>query len=145
VELLKRGEVKKTYKTDEVGSVALEILERERNFLGLYGERIATKMLHGDATSITMEYVGPQATFIPEAELQSILQWLRLHQVIHRDIRPENIVWDGKKVYLIDFAWAVRNGEQTNYSHDVGGTYKAPWGFDDEYSLRKIQHDLWHV
>ena len=152
VELLKRGEVKKTYKVGE-GLVGGEILEREVKFLRKFNLPVTSvlwgdmkeyfpKLLESDSTSFTMSYVGPRAKFIPEKDVQKILSFLREHSYEHRDIRPENLLWNGHNVVLCDFAWMIWAKETTNYSHDVGGAYKSPYGFDDEYSLRKVQKEL---
>jgi len=140
IELLKRGEVKKTYNVNE-GSVGREILQREIDFLNELNGIVPT-ILSTDENSITMTYEGPRTKFIPERDAQIILDWLRIKFLIHRDIRPENILWNGKNIVLIDLAWMIRVGEDTNYSHDIGGKYKSPYGFNDEYSLRKVQKEL---
>lgn len=137
----KIGVVQKTYQVGE-GSVGRELIGRELAFIEMMKSVYAPTVLGRTEDSILMTYEGPRAAHIPEHDLKAIASLLRSNGIIHRDIRPDNLLWDGRNVVLIDYSYAIQVGEQTNYSHDLGGGFKSPYGFDDEYSLRKIQHAL---
>lgn len=147
VERYDRRSVKKTYRSDlskpEFVARARELKFREESFLQKFCTSTYFPMLCSSTDdSIYMEYVGGPAAWVPESDCLAILDALRSRKVIHRDIRPENLLWNGKNCVLIDFTYAVNQGDVTNYHYDLGGQYKCPYGFNDEYSLRKIQHDL---
>lgn len=74
-----------------------------------------------------------------------ILDYLCVHKIIHRDIRPENLLWTwDKRLLLIDFGWAyfldkdnqkvdasVLNMLNIDYRNNAGE-------FDDAFSMYKI-------
>lgn len=140
VELVSRGIVRKVF---ESNAYAKELLSRELKFLSkLRGVSNFPHILTWDSNSITMKWAGIRAKWIPELEVQSILGWLQANKITHRDIRPDNLLFNGDNIVLVDFSFAVEKGEVTNYHYDLGGKYKCPNGFNDEYSLRKIQGDM---
>lgn len=96
-----------------------------------------SKFISESDHSITMEWIGPRASFVSTEDFQNILAELRITRLSHRDIRPENILFNGKNAVLIDFSMAINDGEVANTSYDLGGQFKCPHGFNDEYSLRK--------
>jgi serine/threonine protein kinase len=68
------------------------------------------------------------------------LQYLRTKGVLHNDIKPANILFNGKKAVLIDFGLAMFDRFGTLSS---GGT---PWYIPPEYlrtKERKAPADIW--
>lgn len=140
VELMGRGKIKKVYKNN---GFARELHKRERDLLTVLGQYSNfPKILSFDDNSITMSYEGMRAKWIPEDDAKDILHALKRLSIVHRDIRPDNLLWNGENVVLIDFSFATQGDEITNYHYDLGGPYKCPYGFNDEYSLRKIQGEI---
>jgi serine/threonine protein kinase len=52
--------------------------------------------------------------------LSEAVNFLHINGVLHRDIKPDNIVWDGERARLIDFDNIARDGERRNY---FGGSF----------------------
>lgn len=77
-----------------------------------------------------------------KAAMEEWLQALGEHGIHHRDIRPENIVVAGPCVlYLIDFGWAVFEGEEQPAPKTLGGAYRSPDGPDDAWACQKLCAD----
>lgn len=141
VERIDRKTIRKTY--DVNSDRALEICGREQSFLTtLQGKPNFPKIQKKTSHSIDMDYAGIPALWIPDMDRFEIELSLSGWKITHRDIQPSNLLWDGQHVILIDFAYAVLPGDVTNYHYDLGGKYKCPHGFNDEYSLRKVQQEL---
>mgnify|MGYP001604824344 CR=1 FL=1 len=131
-----RGCVVKTFQAHQY---ATELKQRSAMFLRrLDPSPYFPRFIEEGENSITMSWEGPRATFIPETDMQGILRRLRdSGGITHRDIRPDNLLYNGANTVLVDFAMATFPGEVTNTSHDLGGEYRWPHGFNDEYSLLK--------
>lgn len=140
VQFPKRGIAVKVFKDNDFSR---ELKARESMFLKkLSGYRHFPKVISEDDRSITMNYSGPRAQWLPEDDIRYIYKALDTEGITHRDIRPENLLWNGVHAVLVDFSFAVMEKEVTNYHYDLGGSYKCPYGFNDEYSLRKIQAEM---
>jgi serine/threonine protein kinase len=63
--------------------------------------------------------------------------------VIHRDIRPDNLLVKDGVIRLIDFGWARLFQEPDGETPTpLGLNYKPSWGFDDVYSMKKIAREI---
>lgn len=79
-----------------------------------------------------------------------IVKKLHKHRVIHCDIKPENIIYDGTKISLIDFGSGTFQGEESIYIQGSNG-FSAPEIYikgmkrdieDDTYSIAAVYHWL---
>lgn len=71
-------------------------------------------------------------------ELDRIVEILRSEGIVHRDIRPHNLIFSGERLYLIDFQFAMLDGleidARTPTEHyilrnsrvNLGGEWRAP-------------------
>lgn len=145
-----RGVIEKTYHVPndanhQVGYVK-ELCTRELAFLELLKNTgIVPDLREVRDLSFTMAHCGILVPWISDAQASKILDVLSIYNVQHRDIRPDNLVWDGQDVRLVDFAYAIHRGELTNVTYDLGGKYRCPVGVNDEYSLRKVQRELFNA
>lgn len=139
VERTGRSTIVKAYKEN---SRALELKERELLFLKSFNSMFFPRIIDSGVNWFSMHYEGIPALWIPQKSLDGILFGLKANGVTHRDIKPENILWNGENCVLIDFSYAVHPKDITNHHYNLGGKYKSPYGFDDEFSLRKVQFEL---
>jgi serine/threonine protein kinase len=139
----------------------LDLAEREAYFLSRldsdYFPRVLEVRLEGPWSVIALEKVNgvPLPEAIDQIDTSTrflafaqhclrLLNKLKQNGVIHRDIRPDNIlVRDGKPV-LIDFGWAIADTmpyctPQGVNPHWLGGPERPPDGsFCDVYSMGKV-------
>ena len=141
---IKDGVVTKDYRISRCKpDFTKEVRDRETMFLKrLQGWQHVPMLIEEDEWSFKMSYEGMRVKWIPDNQFNDILHMLRSNNITHRDIKPDNLLWNGDNVVLIDWSWAIFDGETTNYSHDLGGNYKCPLGFNDEYSLRRVQREI---
>lgn len=71
-------------------------------------------------------------------QLKDIECFLVRENIIHRDIRPENIMVDKGFIYLIDFGWSVFKDGLLFGPDSIGDKFKHPEKWDDAYSMRKV-------
>ncbi len=75
-------------------------------------------------------------------QLTSALQYL--HQwYIHRDIKPDNILWNGKDIKLIDFSTSIEKGHN-NYCNMTALWYSAPEALFGS-SNYGVEIDIWSL
>lgn len=135
----------------------LDLAEREAYFLSRldsdYFPRVREVRSEGAYSVIALEKVRgvllPEATddlistpakFLTFAQhCLRLLGELKRKGIIHRDIRPDNLlVRDGKPV-LIDFGWAVSEAQPYFTPQWLGGSERPPDGsFCDVYSMGKV-------
>lgn len=73
------------------------------------------------------------------AQLIAICDHLQDAKVVHRDVRPENLMIKDNIIKLIDFGWARMASEPDGKFPDLlGYPYKCPSGFNDRYSMKRV-------
>lgn len=132
-----RGLVKKAFLSSFLKNRELEFLK----ILDGYG--YFPTVISDDYCSITMEDSGVRARWISEKDMKSILGFMEQYGIKHKDISPENILWNGDNCVLIDFLFAENKNEETLCPMDLGGMYKCPHGFNDEYSIMKVRDNFY--
>jgi serine/threonine protein kinase len=75
-------------------------------------------MIGNDLTQIDRDTYRENRTTIQKTLLEAV-SFLHSRGIIHRDIKPDNVVWDGARSRLIDFDNIVRIGSARN---NFGGT-----------------------
>ena len=102
-----------------------------------------------DSNTITIEDCGEPLTpqNIPSdwnTQLKIILNDLKNHNIMHRDIKLDNLLVKGDIIKLIDFGWAKYIGEEesTPPPSCLGYPNKPSTGFSDEYSMRCVSKQI---
>jgi len=121
-----------------------ELCRNEARILArLQGYRYCPRLISHEEAAIQMSYEGPRLKTLSDRDCAEIIRMLQTENVQHRDIRPENLRFNGENAVLIDYEWA-----SWNHSSDVpppsylGEEFRAPHGFDDEWSLARVQQTL---
>lgn len=144
---------------------SIEIIENELRFLTLlkneeYFPKVLRSEMHEEFGLIQMEKiegpafvnVGTEYEFWKKKNIcnfindgLSILKMLGQKGILHRDIRPENLILksgkNGYRLVLIDFGWATTTSESGNdiCPYGLGDTYKFKEGeFSDAWSMGKV-------
>lgn len=93
-----------------------------------------------------MDYCGepPTKATIPkdvEEQIVEILRVLKAANVLHRDMRPGNLLILGSTLKVVDFGWAttfIKPSPKPSDAPGLGADYRPGVDkFDDEFSLRK--------
>ena len=91
-------------------------------------------------------------------QLREIGAVLRSSGYQHRDIRPANLMWDGSRLWLLDFQFMVKLGpdgripNELQYLKDhprglvtLGDIYRAPGeNWDDLWSIERVIETMEH-
>lgn len=86
-----------------------------------------------------------------EITLQLLKALAHVHgrEMVHRDIKDANIMYDGRSVTLIDFGFCKRIGQRDQQSRDsfwrVGAARFAPLGKLNDHTLGKPRQDVFGV
>lgn len=102
---------------------------------------IALEKIHGTLLREAIDYLnadlGRLHSFIQHC--LNLLSELRQQRILHRDIRPENIIVRDDKPVLIDFGWAISEEQPYLTPPLLGGLERPPDGsFCDVYSMGKV-------
>lgn len=124
-----------------------DLIKNEHRILSQVDSRHFPKCsLHEDA--IEIEDCGERLTVynLPEDwkdQLKDILGDLKKNNIQHRDIKPDNLMVKDGIVKLIDFGWARFNDDpEDSPPQCLGFPYKPTWGWDDNFSVKKIIKEL---
>lgn len=126
-----------------------------KKFNNIRGIRYTPKLLDYTRDTLVLEYVGNHITqgirlINFKNQLRQIASFLESHHCYHCDIIPNNLLVLGDKLFLIDFGWAVKMGEDPfrkwKHVHKeivkcIGGAYRASDWPNDKYSLTKIYRE----
>ncbi len=123
-----------------------DLIANEYQILGHINSKHFPKVFSHDPVLRTIEIEDcgvPILDEIPDdwkEQLDSILNDLKLHEVIHRDIKLDNLMVKDGIIRLIDFGWAkFKNEEESKQVPScLGYPNKPSWGFSDEYSIGSV-------
>lgn len=118
------------------------LADREYRFLKLFEKHdIAPKpVAYGDELGIVMTKINgirPANKEEVRKLYPPILDALEKEQVLHRDIRPANLLVSEGKMYLIDWEFSVKQGETFDYPETLGSHYRVK-GFDNKETFENI-------
>ena len=77
-----------------------------------------------------------------ETQLSEILTDLDRNNIIHRDIRLDNLMVKFGIIKLIDFGWSVYKGETFKHPSCLGFPNKPSSGFNDVFSMRQVKKQI---
>jgi len=140
----KEGSVVKT----QTSFMGYDLINNEKRILSNISSIHFPKVLSATDGTIEIEHCGEILTEnnLPndwKEQLVQVLIDLRANNVIHRDIKPDNLMVKDGVVKLIDFGWArLVDDPEDNPPACLGYPYKPSHGFDDNYSIRRIMKEI---
>lgn len=143
--VVSKGEGSVTKK--QTGFMAYGLIENEKRILKELSSCHFPKVLEGKDDELVIEDCGELLTVdnLPQdwkAQLVQIVMELRAHGVTHRDVRPDNLMVKDGVIKLIDFGWAILDGESDNPPSCLGYPYRLSDGYDDGFSMKKIIKEI---
>lgn len=87
-----------------------DLFKRHLDFLLALDKKrfdVSPKVLDSEDGMIKMTYEGVKTTDLSVLDLDAIVLALDVCKIKHRDITPDNLLWNGERVKLIDFDWAI--------------------------------------
>jgi serine/threonine protein kinase len=108
----------------------------------LHGLHYFPDLIEERENSIIMTHCGEKLTYknMPhdyDDQTAEIIKLLALADIVHRDIRPDNLMILGRYIRLIDFGWATTYADKENIDIEIGGEWKNAGGYNDRYSMMK--------
>lgn len=128
----------------QTGFMAYGLIENEKRILKKLNSCHFPKVFGLEGYELGIEDCGDLLTIdnLPDnwkKQLVSIILELKAEGVIHRDIKPDNLMIKNGIIKLIDFGWArLIEDSDDNPPSCLGYPYRPSWGFSDEFSMRKI-------
>lgn len=132
----------------QINYTSNNLLENEYRILSHAVSNHFPKVYNYSDGSLEMEHCGePLEDNIPdnwEEQLNDILKDLKANNILHRDIRIDNLTVKDKIIYLIDFGWAkiVGEEERLDVPSCLGYPNKSSEGFSDAYSMGCVKRQL---
>jgi len=120
------------------------LMENEQRILSQCASTHFPKVYNSSKDFIEIEDCGDELKVenLPadwKHQLIEILCALKLFDVDHRDIKPDNLMVKCGVIKLIDFGWArFREDPPDNPPDCLGYPYRASWGSDDNFAMRKV-------
>lgn len=125
------------------------LTENESRILKSVSSRHFPKLLEVGEDFIEVDDCGEllNSENLPEdwkEQMIEILRDLKSNDLIHRDIRLDNLMVKDGVIKLIDFGWAkLKEDEELVKPPDLlGFPNKAPWGYDDTFSMGKVMKQI---
>lgn len=134
------------YVKKQEGYMEYDLIENEYRLLkNLESNHFPEVWREGD--DIVIEDCGDRLTIanLPDDwkfQLVHILSDLKTNKVIHRDIKPNNLMVKSDTIMLIDFGWAKLESEKDNPPSCLGMPYRPSWGWDDRFSMKKVIKEI---
>lgn len=132
----------------QTGYKTYSLIDNEYRILNLASSRHFPRALKSKIDEIEIEDCGEALTIenLPydwKIQLIEIVDDLEKHNIQHRDIKPDNLMIKDGIIKLIDFGWARLKSDPPDSPPDcLGYPYKPSFGFDDNYSMRKILREF---
>ena len=120
------------------------LMENEERILSKCSSKYFPKVFKASKDFIEIEDCGEELKVenLPpdwKRQLVDILCALKLYQVEHRDIKPDNLMIIDGVIKLIDFGWARFYEDDPDTPPDcLGHPYRSSWGPDDNFAMRKV-------
>lgn len=91
-----------------------------------------------EAENLTDRNLSQKTIWDITKQLLSILEYLESRKIIHKDIKPDNILWNEEEAYLIDFGMS----SDLKFTPGMSSTFLGTPGFmpPEQIHLGKISH-----
>lgn len=139
---------------DDVASVVKELNVLERNLEGcikfhkksiLYGKKYISYAIHMDLAQGDLRNTNPPPN--ADKQLLNAVHSLHSNNILHMDIKPENILVKGDQIFLCDFGLSTMEGSISRPDYIVSRWYRAPELYFSKF--KTIQYtkamDCWSV
>jgi hypothetical protein len=141
--VVSKGEGVVTKKQDSF--MAYSLIDNEERILSKVASAHFPKVISKNEGELSIEDCGEllNEDNLPDdwkEQLVKILVDLKTHNLVHRDIKPDNLMIKNGVIKLIDFGWAKLEDEDDKVAPPacLGYPFRPSWGWDDNFSMRQI-------